>query len=69
MTTDCTSDEFYKRMKLEGVKNQVSRDVQQLPQSNCDTYQEIYNFDDFEQEVKRQLKMTTISNLRKPSFY
>ena len=57
MTTDCTSDEFYKRMTLVGVEGQATREVEKLPLSNCNTYQEFDNFDDFKQEVSTKGKM------------
>ena len=63
MKTNCNSDEFYTRMSLEGVEGQQSREVKQLPLSNCNTYQEVINFDDFEQEVANQGK--TIDNTQK----
>ena len=63
MTTDCTSDEFYQRMTLAGVEGQPLREVTKLPLSNCNTYQEFLNFDDFEQEVS--IKGKTIDKTEK----
>lgn len=66
MTTDCTSDEFYQRMKLDGFEGLESREVVKLPLSNCNTYQEIFNLDDFEQEVS--IKGKTIDKSQKFKF-
>jgi hypothetical protein len=69
MTTNCTPDEleeFYNLMTLAGVEGQPPREVEKLPLSNCNTYQEIFNFEDFEQEVSNKGK--TINENQKFKF-
>jgi hypothetical protein len=51
MSTNCESDEFYTRMSLKDVEGQLHREITKLPFSNCNANQEVYNYDDFKQEV------------------
>jgi len=61
----CKPDDFYNRMSLV-VEGEQPREVTELPFSNCNTYQEFLEFDDFKAEVID--KGNTIDKKHKTTF-